>query len=185
MAPRGRRGGEISGLKGRVAEAFVEAIFRRAGYLVSRVGRESQFQRLVKIGVDEFLPDFLLRKPVGETLSGRPLHRLIPVEVKYRASVEEFLGRHGDELVTRVGGQWPELCIVFVTDQPAPGRSCFQVIDLSAMRLGETLVSVDLHEVRDLDIYARTVEAYEGLVRQIFPMLRLGAGSERSPGGGG
>jgi hypothetical protein len=59
------------------------------------------------------------------------------------------------------------------------------VIDLSAMRLGETLVSVDLHEVRDLDIYARTVEEYEGLVRRIFPMLRLGAGTERSPGGVG
>jgi hypothetical protein len=162
-------------LKGRVAEAFVEAIFRRAGYLVSRVGRESQFQRLVKIGVDEFLPDFLLRKPVGENLSGRWLHRLVPVEVKYRASVEEFLGRHGDELLTRVGGQWPELCIVFVTDHPASGRSCFQVIDLAAARPGAPLASVDLHYVPDLDIYLTTVQEYEGLVRQIFPLFRLGA----------
>ena len=52
-------------LKGRIAEAFVESIFRRAGYTVSRVGRESQVHRLVKLGADEFLPDFLVRKRVA------------------------------------------------------------------------------------------------------------------------
>ena len=36
----------VEDLKGRVAEAFVETIFRRAGYTVSRIGRESQGQRL-------------------------------------------------------------------------------------------------------------------------------------------
>lgn len=167
MTRRGRRGDEISGLKGRIAEALVEAIFQRTGYLVSRVGRERQVQRLVKIGSDEFLPDFLLRKSVAETTSGRPLHQLIPVEVKYRASVEEFLRTHGDEWFSQVGEQWPELCIVFVTDHPAPGRSCFQVIDLAATRPGEPLVSVDLHQARELDIYATTVREYEGLVKQI------------------
>src|SRR3990167_8266249 len=130
---RERRPGadEIANLKGRIAEAFVETIFQRAGYTVSRIGRESQVQRLVKIGSDEFLPDFLLRKPVAETGTGRPLHRLIPIEVKYRANVDAFLRQHGDELLSRVGEQWPELCIVLVTDHPAPSRSCFQVIDLS------------------------------------------------------
>lgn len=176
MAPRARRGGEIEGLKGRVAEALVEAIFQRAGFRVTRVGRESQFHRLVKVGADEFLPDFLLRRPAGETSTGRPLHRLIPVEVKYRASVEEFLGRHGDELRARVGEQWPELCVVLVTDHPAPGRSCFQVLDLATTRPGAPFVSVDLHEVVELDIYPTTVREYEGLVRQIFPLLRLGPG---------
>ena len=52
MAPRARRGGELETLKGRIAEAFVEAIFRRAGYRVSPAGRESQFQRPVKIGAE-------------------------------------------------------------------------------------------------------------------------------------
>ena len=47
------------------------------------------------------MPDFLLHKPAGETPTGRPRHRLIPVEVKYRASVEEFLRSHGDELPAR------------------------------------------------------------------------------------
>lgn len=59
---RARSGDQSNHLKGRIAEAFVEAIFQRAGYSVSRVGRESQVQRLVKIGTDEFLPDFLIRK---------------------------------------------------------------------------------------------------------------------------
>ena len=182
MAPRARRGGEIESLKGRIAEAFVETIFRRAGYRVSRAGRESQFQRMVRIGSDSFLPDFLLHKPAGATPAGRPLHRLIPIEVKYRASVEAFLLSHGDELLVQVGAQWPELCIVFVTDHPATGRSCFQVLDLAAVRPGEPLVSVDLHYVSDLDIYLTTVQEYEGLVRQIFPLLRLGGGLARSPG---
>ncbi len=176
MAPRARRGREIEGLKGRIAEALVEAIFQRAGFLVTRAGRESQFSRLVKVGGDEFLPDFFLRKPAGETPAGQLLHRLIPVEVKYRASVEEYLGRYGDELRAQVGERWPELCVVLVTDQPAPERSCFQVLDLAPARLGTPLATVDLHEAAELDVYATTVQEYEGLVRQIFPLLRLGAG---------
>ena len=182
MSPRARRGGEIEGLKGRIAEALVESIFRRAGYRVSRAGRESQFQRLMKIGADEFLPDFLLHKPAGETPTGRTLHRLIPVEVKYRASVEEFLRSHGDGLVSTLRAQWPELCIAFVTDHPASGRSCFQVLDIAAAPPGEPLVSIDLHYVAEFDIYLTTVQEYEGLVRQIFPLLRLGGGFTRSPG---
>jgi hypothetical protein len=174
MAPRARRGGEIEGLKGRVAEAFVESIFRRAGYRVSRSGRESQVQRMVKVGADEFLPDFLLQKPAGATPAGRRLRRLIPIEVKYRASVEEFLRSHGDELLVRLGEQWAELCIVFVTDRPSSGRSCFQVLNVTAARPGAPLATVDLHDVADLDIYLTTVQEYEALVRQIFPLLRLG-----------
>jgi hypothetical protein len=181
MAPRARRAGELDGLKGRIAEAFVESIFRRAGYRVSRTGRESQFQRSLKVGADEFLPDFLLHKPAGSTPAGRPLHRLIPVEVKYRASVEEFLRGHGDELLARLGEQWPELCVVFVTDHPASGRSCFQVLDVAVARPGAPLATVDLHYVHDFDIYLTTAQEYEALVRQIFPLLRLGGGPERLP----
>jgi hypothetical protein len=179
MAPRARRAGEVDGLKSRIAEAFVESIFRRAGYRVSRAGRDGQGHRPVRVAADEFAPDFLLHKPAGETAAGRTLHRLVPVEVKYRASVEEFLRSHGDELVQALRAQWPELCIVFVTDHPASGRSCFQVLDPAAARSGEPLVTIDLHYVHDFDVYLTTAQEYEGLVRQIFPLLRLG--SERSP----
>jgi hypothetical protein len=181
MSPRARRGGEVESLKSRIAEAFVESIFRRAGYRVSRAGRGGQAQRPVRVAADEFVPDFLLHKPAGGTPAGRTLHRLIPVEVKYRASVEEFLRSHGDELVQALRTPWPELCIVFVTDHPASGRSCFQVLDLAAVRAGEPLATVDLHYVHDFDVYLTTAQEYEGLVRQIFPLLRLGGGPERSP----
>jgi hypothetical protein len=183
MSPRARRGGELETLKGRIAEAFVEAIFRRAGYRVSRPAREGPPRRPVRVGADEFLPDFLLHRPAGHGPSGRPLQRTIPVVVTYRASVEELLRTRGEELVARVGAAWPELRIVFVTDRPASERSCFQVLDLAAVRAGEPLVSVDLHYVADLDVYLTTVQEYEGLVRQIFPLLRLGAARQPPEGG--
>jgi hypothetical protein len=160
-------------LKGRIAEAFVEAIFRRAGYTVSRIGRESQVQRLIKIGSDEFLPDFLVRKPVGREKSDRPLHRLVPVEVKYRRDVTGFLRRYGQELFSRVSPHWPDLCFVFVTDSPEPGRSCFQLLDLWRRDAFELR---DLETVADLDIYATTVQEYEGLVLKIFPLLDMPRG---------
>lgn len=166
--PRARSGDQSGHLKGRIAEALVEAIFRRAGYLVSRVGRESQLQRLVKVGVDEFLPDFLIRKPVDRESGQRPLHRLIPLEVKYRHDIAAFLQAYGCELFEKVAPAWPDLCFIFVTDNPAPGRSSFQVVDLWS---GPTSATRDLHLVTDLDIYESTVREYELLVRQIFPLL--------------
>jgi hypothetical protein len=157
-----------SGLKGRIAEAFVEAIFRRAGYRVSRIGRESQVQRLIKVGSDEFLPDFLIRKSLAREAGQRPLHKLIPVEVKYRHDVDGFLRTYGRDLFEKVGPAWPDLYVIFVTDNPAPGRSSFQVVDLCG---GSPSATRDLHVVTYLDIYESTVREYEGLVGEIFPLL--------------
>ena len=162
---------DVNNLKGRIAEAFVEGIFRRAGYTVSRVGRESQVHRLVKIGSDEFLPDFLVRKQVDRDDDGRPLHRLLPLEVKYRRDVEGFMRRYSKEFFGRLSEQWPDLCIVFVTDQPVEGRCCFQIVDFSTRR---TVVLQDLHAIPGLDIYETTVREYESLVRQIFPLVERG-----------
>src|SRR5256886_7085711 len=50
---------DISLLKGRIGEGFVEAILRRAGYFVARVGRETQMPRLMESGTDTYLPDLL------------------------------------------------------------------------------------------------------------------------------
>jgi hypothetical protein len=159
---------EVNGLKGRIAEAFVESIFRRAGYTVSRTGRESQVQRLVKIGSDEFLPDFLVRKQVRRDDAGRSLHRLLPVEVKYRRDVDGFLRRHGKEFFGQLSEQWPELCVVFVTDEPSDGRSCFQVVEFAPRRMAGLR---DLHAIPGLDIYETTVREYESLVKAIFPLV--------------
>jgi hypothetical protein len=155
-------------LKGRIAEAFVESIFRRAGYVVSRVGRESQVHRLVKLGADEFLPDFLVRKAVARGTTERPLHRLVPIEVKYRHDVPAFLRHSGKDLLAQVAQNWPDLCVVLVTDNPASGRSCFQVIDLWRRDGGQPH---DLHAIADLGVFETTVREYESLVKQIFPLL--------------
>lgn len=166
--PRSPSFDQTSSLKGRIAEALVEAIFRGAGYVVSRTGRESQVQRLIRIGSDEFLPDFLITKKVGHERSNRPLHRLVPIEVKYRHDLAGFLRRYGRALFEEVPKHWPDLCLVFVTDNPEPGRSCFQIVDFWQREREEPR---DLHTVADLDVSETTVREYESLVREIFSLL--------------
>jgi hypothetical protein len=62
------------------------------------------------------------------------------------------------------------------------------VLDVAAVQPGAPLATVDLHYVQDFDIYLTTAREYEGLVRQIFPLLRLDADPEaiqgRTPRGG-
>ena len=171
---------DVDALKGRVAEALVEGIFRRAGYQVSRVGRESYVQRLVKIGGDEFLPDFLLWKPVEAKGSKRRLHRLLVLEVKYRSNLRIALRKDSVAELSKVRDQWPELYYVFVTDRPDEGRSCFQVLDLSKYLDGTQPTTADLYQLRELDIYRKTVEEYESLVKEIFPLLS-GRGRRGTP----
>jgi hypothetical protein len=182
MAPRARRGGELDSLKGRIAEAFVESIFRRAGYRVSRDRRESPPLPPLKLCGDELLPDFYLHKPAGETSAGRARRRLIPIEVRYEARVEDFLESHDERWASALRTRWPELRIVCVTDHPAAGRSCFQVLDVAAARPDAPLATVDLHYVHDFDIYLTTAQEYETLVREIYPLLRLGGRVAPSPG---
>ena len=49
----------VNHLKGRIGEAFVEALLRRANYSVSRVGREAHLPSLLKAGPTAYMPDFL------------------------------------------------------------------------------------------------------------------------------
>ncbi len=49
----------INHLKGRIGEAFVEALLRRANYSVSRVGREAHVPSLLTVGRTAYMPDFL------------------------------------------------------------------------------------------------------------------------------
>jgi len=175
---------DISSLKGRIGEAFVESILRQAGFKVSRLGRESQVQQLLKTGGSEFLPDFLIWKPADQSNDGLPLHRLLSVEVKYRSNVEEYLRRFGEDLISRVGEQWSELYLVFVTDHPAAGRSCFQVLDFRESSPHAPLGTIDLCEARAFGISKSIVEEHEGLVRQLFSPLSarsLGPGELRKP----
>lgn len=162
---------DLNHVKGRLAEALVESIFRQAGYQVSRLGRESHVQRLVKVGADEFLPDFLVWKPVEGSVAAGPVYRLLTIEAKYRANLHEFLRRDGDALFSSLQEHWPELYFIFVTDNPGNGRSCFQVVNLKAHVPGTEPTTVDLQQVRELDIYRKTIEEHEDVVRRIFPLL--------------
>jgi hypothetical protein len=161
---------DINNLKGRFAEAFVESIFRRAGYHVARTGRESQVPGLVRRGPGEFTPDFLLWRKVQEP----DLHRLLALEVKYRANVVRFVEEEVDALAERVRPQWPELYCVVVTDTPDNGRSCFQAFTLKDWPAGGARGElVDLHKLPELEIYPTTVAEYEALVRATFGLLSL------------
>jgi hypothetical protein len=164
---RVRADSEADHLKGRIAEALVEGMFMRAGYAVSRTGRESHLPRLFKSGKDEYLPDFMVRRPVSRSDSDRPLHQLIPVEVKYRRDISTFLHRHGEEFFDR-STCWPELYLVLVTDNPDAGRSCFQVLDTADQ---SPRAPQDLVKVHALDIYPSTVREYEHLVKKLFSMF--------------
>jgi len=169
----------ISLLKGRMAEALVEAVFKRARYTVARVGRETQMPALVRSGRAEFMPDFVVWRALDEPSLGHHSYRLVAIEVKYRADLEDYLRRDSPSRSAEVAQQWPELYEIIVTDRPQSGRSCFQAVHVSALPVGVTPVTLDLPLVPGLDIYRKTVEEYEGLVREIFPILGSHQGSHR------
>jgi len=172
----------ISLLKGRMAEALVEAVFKRARYTVARVGRETQMPALVRSGRTEFIPDFMVWRALEGPSLGHHSYRLVAIEVKYRADLEDYLCRDSPSRSAEVAQQWPELYEILVTDRPEGGRSCFQAIQVSALQAGTMPVTLDLHQVSGLDIFRRTVEEYEGLVREIFPILGSHQGARQGSG---
>jgi len=172
----------ISLLKGRMAEALVEAVFKRAKYTVARVGRETQMPALVRGGRAEFMPDFVVWRALDEPSLGHHSYRLLALEVKYRADLADYLCRDSPSRSAEVAQQWPELYEILVTDRPEGGRSCFQAVHVSALPVGVTPVTLDLPLVPGLDIYRKTVEEYEGLVREIFPILGSHQGARQGSG---
>src|SRR5207237_3666552 len=116
----------LMSVNGRSGEAFGARILRRAGYKVTRIGRERQVQQMLRTGISEFLPDFLIWKQVDRTGGAASLNRVLSVEVKYRYDIPDFLQRYGGEFLLDVAEQWPDLYVILVTDNPEPKRSCFQ-----------------------------------------------------------
>ena len=106
---------------------------------------------------------------------------MICVEVKYRADIRQYLRRHFSAAFSGIADHWPNLYLVFVTDHPEEGRSCFQVIDLSQYSPDGPLVTFDLADVSELDIYRKNVQEYDGLVKQIFPLLNSQPRTEDLP----
>ena len=172
----------ISLLKGRMAEALVEAVFKRARYTVARVGGETHMPALVRSGRTEFIPDFVVWRALDAPSLGHHSYRLVAIEVKYRADLADYLCRDSPSRSAEVAQQWPELYEILVTDRPEGGRSCFQAIQVSALQAGTMPVTLDLHQVSGLEIFRRTVEEYEGLVREIFPILGSHQGARQGSG---
>jgi len=161
---------DTNGLKGRIAEALVEGIFRRAGYQAAHVGRDRRSNGLAGAKDEALTPGMLVWKQAAGHASLPPLHRLVAVEVRYRADIERALPREMVRL-SRAGADWRDLYFIFVTDRPAPGRACFQVVDPRHRPPERAWTTMDLHDLTDLDIYWRTIEEYASLVKLIFPVL--------------
>ncbi|MBM4440540.1 MAG: hypothetical protein FJ027_08965 [Candidatus Rokubacteria bacterium] len=152
-------------VKSRVAEALVESIFRRARYSVEPYPRDEAPP--LRVGREDFSPDFGIR------LNGRTERSL--VEVKYRSSVDQYMSvenQRGDRSVFATARrQWPELCFVFVTDRPLPGRSCFQALSFPEHAPGAAYDTVDLGEIERFRIFPHNIADHENLLRRIFSLL--------------
>ena len=147
--------------KCRVAEAFVESIFRRARYDVEPFRADPM---ALRIGGEDFSPQF----SVGV---GHSEPRCL-VEVKYRPSIDQFLAlenkRREASIFVLARRQWPALYFVLVTDDPERGRSCFQAVVPSA---GGGITAVDLVALEDLQIFTRNVEDHERLLLRLVGTL--------------
>jgi hypothetical protein len=154
-------------VKSRIAEALVESIFRRARYTVEPYRGDAAPLRL---GREDFSPDFSVRHRAA---NGSEQHALI--EVKYRSSVDQFMSvenQRGERSVfVTARRQWPELCFVFVTDRPLPGRSSFQALSFLDHPAEKPFDTVDLVELDRFRIFPHNIADHEELLRRIYALL--------------
>jgi hypothetical protein len=154
-------------VKSRIAEALVESIFRRARYALEPYRVDSMPLRL---GRENFSPDFRIR---NEGEDGREQQALI--EVKYRSSVDQFISvenQRGDRSVFFTARrQWPDLCFVFVTDRPQPGRSSFQALSFRDHPAEQPFETVDLVALERFSIFPHNIADHEELLRRIYALL--------------
>jgi hypothetical protein len=103
---------DIKRLKGRMAEALVEGIFKRAQYTVARVARETQVSALMRTGSN--VPDFVAWKALDEPDLGRRSYRLLAIDVEYCAQLEDRVRQVAPGRSPEVALQWPELHEIWV-----------------------------------------------------------------------
>jgi hypothetical protein len=171
MECAGRRGFAESLFKGRVAEALVEAVFTQAGYRVTRVGRETRVEEMLRLGSAGFTPDLMVSRPWADPNGGPGLHRQFAVEVKFRSSLDDFLRYEAEATLGPTADEWLELYFVLVTDRPGLGRSCFQVLDVGALASDGPLAMRDLQAVPQLDVPTAAVAPFEGAARAICRLV--------------
>jgi hypothetical protein len=162
---------DLLDIKGRIAVALVESIFRRAGFALAGLPPGMTPSRQ---GREELAPDFAATRPPDP---GPPVPRR-PVEVRYRVQVGQYLSieeqRGGQSVFALAKRQWPDLLFVLVTEHPEPGRSSFQAFDLAGWDPGRTVASIDLFAHDQLAIYPQNVEEHEVLLRRMFALLTGG-----------
>jgi hypothetical protein len=159
-------------IKGHIAVALVESIFRRAGFVLAPVVHPEAAPRQ---GREDLIPDFQATLPASAAAVPEAPR---VVEVRYRPQVGQYLlieaQRGPQSLFTIAKRQWPALVFVFVTDHPEPGRSCFQVFDLGPWLAGSAVAALDLHAHDGLRIFRQNVEEHEALLRRMFTLLTGG-----------
>lgn len=159
-------------IKGRIAVALVESIFRRAGFGLDPLGAAAETP--VRQGREDLAPDFRATAP--PLAPGGGVSRI--VEVRYRPQVGQYLAievqRGPHSLFSVAKRHWPDLVFVLVTDHPEPARSCFQVVDLEPWAAGRPVTAQDLHAHDTLGIYRQNVEEHEALLRRMFTLLTGG-----------
>lgn len=147
-----------SGLKAGVAQVLVEGIFRRAGYQTVRARPRDDRSSPTR--------DLFVWKPIADDEGIPAIHRLARVAVEYSDDVERAVR---DE-AAQASADRADMYLLFVTDRPAPGRACFQVVP-PAERAALPWGTVDLDEADDLDFLRSTVDEYDRLVQVTFPVL--------------
>jgi hypothetical protein len=160
---------DLAEIKGRLALAFVESIFRRAGYTLTPAGVREAPPHLGR----EDLPDFeATRKPTDspEVAGAQWL-----VEVRYRPRLVHYLTieqqRGPLALLAQLKRNWPRLMVAFFTDHPDAGTSLFQAVDLGSWNIGQPIVAADLFAHPGLDIYRQNVEEHEDLLRRVLRLF--------------
>jgi hypothetical protein len=170
---------DLLDIKGRLALAFIESIFRRAGYALTPAGVREVPPHLGR----EDLPDFVARHDAPER--GEPNGTGWLVGVRYRPRLTQYLAiehqRGLVSLLAQLKRNWPDLIMTFFTDHAEPGCSPFQVVDLGAWNVGEAIAAIDLFAHPRLDIYRQNVEEHEELVRRVL-LLFEGDGKFRRLG---
>jgi hypothetical protein len=151
--------------KTRIAEALVESIFRRAEYQVCSYRSTHSASRRRR---EDFSPNFSVTKKDADG------SREFLVEVEYRPSVEQFLSleaqRRESSIFTLTRRHWPTLQFVLVTDRPEPGRSCFQAVSVGGAP-GQNCGTVDLADVKELNLFEHNVRDHGELLVRIFSFL--------------
>jgi len=147
---------DINDVRRHIARVLVEGLLRRTGYRSARVASETGAE----------LHDTLL---VWEEASSGDGLRTLTIVVSYCPDVERAFWEN-THCLRPASTEVVDYGIV-VTDHPAPGRACFQAIDLRANLSPPPSATVDLHEIRALRMNRRTVEDHEELVKRLFPVL--------------